>query len=81
LDDGGGAGARGYQLSRHAACGGEAGYQQAFKRMENLDRLTLSVLRAHLGAEQCLNDYLKASGVKRKWFKNKTFWDKTQRAG
>ena len=26
LDDGGGSGARGYQLSRHAACGGEAGY-------------------------------------------------------
>ncbi len=26
LDDGGGAGARGYQLPRHAACGGEAGY-------------------------------------------------------
>src|SRR5438552_912877 len=57
----------------------EEARQKAFKRIENLDELTLAVLRAHLGAEQCLNDFLKASGVKRKWFKDKTFWDKMQK--
>jgi hypothetical protein len=57
----------------------EEARQKAFERIEKMDKLTLAVLRSHLGAEQCLNDYLTANGVKRRWFGKKTFWDKMQK--
>jgi hypothetical protein len=44
-----------------------------------MDKLTLATLRSHLLAEQCMNDYIIASGVKRKWLRKKTFWDKMQK--
>lgn len=47
-----------------------------FERSEKLDALTLSVLRSHLLAEQCMNDYIRANGVKRKWIRDATFDDK-----
>jgi hypothetical protein len=57
----------------------EEARQKAFERIERMDKLTLAILRSHLGAEQCLNDYLTANGVKRRWFRKKTFWDKMQK--
>ena len=44
-----------------------------------MDKLTLSTLRSHLLAEQCMNDYIVASGVKRKWLRKKSFSDKMQK--
>ena len=49
------------------------------ERVEKMDKLTLVTLRSHLFVEQCMNDYIVASGVKRKWFRKKTFRDKIQK--
>jgi hypothetical protein len=49
------------------------------ERIEQMDKLTLATLRSHLLAEQCMNDYIIARGVERKWLSKKTFWDKMQK--
>lgn len=53
--------------------------KEMFERIEKMDELTLATLRSHLLAEQCMNDYIMTSGVKRKWLRKKTFWDKMQK--
>jgi hypothetical protein len=53
--------------------------QEMFDRAQKMDALTLSVLRTHLLAEQCMGDYILASDVKPKWLRKKTFWDKMQK--
>jgi hypothetical protein len=50
-----------------------------FERIEKMDKLTLATLRSHLLVEQCMNDYIIASGVKPKWLNKKTFWQKMQK--
>lgn len=50
--------------------------KEMFARVDNMDKLTLATLRSHLLAEQCMVDYIVASGVKGKWLRRKTFWDK-----
>jgi hypothetical protein len=54
--------------------------QQAKKdmrdRIEKMDKLTLTTLRAHLAAEQSMNDFMLASGVGRSWIKRKKFKEK-----
>jgi hypothetical protein len=57
----------------------EEARQKAFERIEKMDKLTLAVLRSHLGAEQCLNDDVMTNGVKHRWFRKKTFRDKMQK--
>lgn len=57
----------------------EKARKEMLERVEKMDKLTLSTLRSHLLAEQCMNDYIIASGVKRKWLRKKSFWDKMQR--
>lgn len=57
----------------------EKAQKEMFGRIEKMDKLTLATLRSHLLAEQCMNDYIMASGVKRKWLRNKTFWDKMRK--
>jgi hypothetical protein len=49
------------------------------ERVEKMNALTIAVLRSHLLAEQCMNDFLVASGVKRRWLKEATFDDKLQK--
>lgn len=53
--------------------------KELVERIEKMDKLTLAILRSHLLAEQSMNDYIIARGVKRKWLRNKTFWDKMQK--
>ncbi len=53
--------------------------KEMFDRAQKMDALTLSILRTHLLAEQCMVDYILASDVKRKWLRKKTFSDKMQR--
>jgi uncharacterized protein YutE (UPF0331/DUF86 family) len=53
--------------------------QEMFDRAQKMDALTLSVLRTHLLAEQCMCDYILASDVKRRWLRNKTFSDTMQK--
>jgi hypothetical protein len=53
--------------------------QEAIERNEKMDKLTLSILRAHLQAEQTMNEYIVASGFKKKWLYKKRFWDKMQK--
>jgi hypothetical protein len=57
----------------------EKAQKEMFERIDKMDKLTLALLRSHLLAEQCMNDYIVASGVKRKWLHKKTFWDKMQK--
>jgi hypothetical protein len=57
----------------------EQARKEMFERIERMDKLTLATLRSHLLAEQCMSDYIVASGVKRKWLCKKTFWDKMQK--
>jgi hypothetical protein len=49
------------------------------ERIDKMDKLTLATLRSHLVAEQCMNDYIVASGGKRKWLRKKGFSDKMQK--
>jgi hypothetical protein len=53
--------------------------KEMFERIDKMDKLTIAMLRSHLLAEQCMNDYIVASGVKRKWLRKNTFWDKMQK--
>jgi hypothetical protein len=57
----------------------EKAQKEMFERIEKMDKLTFATLRSHLLAEQCMNDYITASGVKRKWLRKKTFSDKIQK--
>jgi uncharacterized protein YutE (UPF0331/DUF86 family) len=57
----------------------EESRKKIIERNERMDALTLSVLRSHLLAEQCMNDLILASGVKRKWIKEATFADKMEK--
>jgi hypothetical protein len=57
----------------------EKARKEMAERIEKMDKLTLATLRSHLLAEQCMNDYIVASGVKRKWLHKKTFWHKMQK--
>jgi len=50
--------------------------QEMFDRAQKMDALTLAILRAHLLAEQCMIDYILATGVKRRWLRKKTLADK-----
>jgi hypothetical protein len=57
----------------------EKAQKEMFERAEKMDKLTLTILRSHVVAEQCMIDYILANGVKRKWFNKKTFWHKMQK--
>jgi len=57
----------------------EKARKEMFERIEKMDKLTIVTLRAHLVVEQCMNDYITANGVKRKWLRERTFWDKMQK--
>jgi uncharacterized protein YutE (UPF0331/DUF86 family) len=50
--------------------------QEMFDRAQKMDALTLAILRTHLLAEQCMIDYILATGIKRRWLRKKTFADK-----
>jgi hypothetical protein len=53
--------------------------KEMLDRNDKMDKLTLAALRSHLVAEQSMNDYIVASGVKRKWLLNKTFSKKMKK--
>jgi hypothetical protein len=57
----------------------EKSRQEMFERVEKMNALTLAVLRSHLLAEQCMGDYLIASGKKPKWVRKQKFWTKIER--
>jgi hypothetical protein len=57
----------------------EKSRQEMFKRVENMNALTIAVLRSHLLAEQCMGDYILASGAKPKWLRKATFFSKMGR--
>jgi hypothetical protein len=57
----------------------EKARKEMLERIDKMDKLTIAMLRSHLLAEQCMNDYIVASGVKRKWLSKKNFWDKMQK--
>jgi hypothetical protein len=57
----------------------EESRKKMFERVEKMNALTIAVLRSHLLAEQCMNDFILASGVKRKWLKKATFDEKLQK--
>jgi hypothetical protein len=52
--------------------------QEMFERAEKLDALTLAVLRSHLLAEQCMGEYIVASGKKPKWVQREKFSTKME---
>ena len=54
----------------------EKARKEMFERIDKMDKLTLATLRSHLLAEQCMNDYIVARGVKRKWLTNENFFAK-----
>ena len=49
------------------------------ERSDKMDKLTLAALRSHLVAEQSMNEYIVARGVKRKWLLNQTFSKKMKK--
>jgi hypothetical protein len=57
----------------------EKSAKEMFERIDKMDKLTLAVLRSHVVADQCMSDYIVARGVKRSWFRKKTFWNKMQK--
>jgi hypothetical protein len=57
----------------------EKARKEMLERNDKMDKLTLATLRSHLIAEQCMNDYIVAHGVKRKWLLKKTFWQKMRK--
>jgi hypothetical protein len=57
----------------------EESRKKMVERVERMNALTIAVLRSHLLAEQCMNDFMLASGVKRKWLKKATFDEKLQK--
>jgi hypothetical protein len=54
----------------------EKARKEMFARIDKMDKLTLATLRSHLLAEQCMNDYILASGGKRTWLRKKGFKEK-----
>ncbi|WP_315795712.1 hypothetical protein [Bradyrhizobium sp. SZCCHNRI3043] len=52
--------------------------QEMIDRAQKMDALTLSILKTHLLAEKCMEDYILASGFKRRWL-NKRFSDKMKK--
>jgi hypothetical protein len=48
----------------------EKAKEEMFERIDKMGKLTLATLHSHLLAEQCMNDYIVASGVKRKWLRS-----------
>jgi hypothetical protein len=56
------------------------GFQQRVaeirERAENMNDLTLSILRNHLKAEQIMNDYITANGVSKRKLRRMKFSDK-----
>ena len=57
----------------------EESRKKMIERVEKMNALTIAVLRAHLLAEQCMNDFILSGGVKRKWLKKATFDEKVQK--
>ena len=57
----------------------EKARKEMLGRNDRMDKLTLATLRSHLLAEQSMNDYIVARGVKRKWLLKKAFWQKMQK--
>jgi hypothetical protein len=57
----------------------EKAHKEMLERVDKMDKLTLATLRSHLVAEQCMNDFITASGGKRKWLRKKNFSDKMQK--
>jgi hypothetical protein len=53
--------------------------QEMFDRVEKMNALTLAVLRSHLLAEQCMSEYIVASGKKPKWVQKQKFSTKMER--
>jgi hypothetical protein len=49
------------------------------ERGENMDDLTLSILRNHLEAEQIMNDYITANGVSKRKLRRMKFSDKMEK--
>jgi hypothetical protein len=52
--------------------------QEMFVRAQKMDALILSTLKTHLLAEQCMNDYMTASGLKKRWIR-KPFSEKMKK--
>ena len=52
--------------------------QELFDRAQKMDVLILSVLKTHLLTEQCMNDYMTAGGLKKRWIR-KRFSDKMKK--
>jgi hypothetical protein len=57
----------------------EKSRNEMIERIEKMSALTLAVLRSHLLAEQCMGDYIIASGTKPKWLRKANFFDKMNR--
>ena len=54
----------------------EKARKEMLEHVDNMNKLSLATLRSHLLAEQCMGDYIVASGVKDKWLRKKPFKDK-----
>lgn len=52
---------------------------EARQRAENMNALTLSILRNHLEAEQIMNDYVTTNGVSKRKLRRMKFSDKMER--
>lgn len=52
--------------------------QEMFDRALKMDALILSILKTHILTEKCMEDYLLASGLKKRWL-NKRFSDKMKK--
>lgn len=57
----------------------EKSRKEMFERVERMNALTLAVLHSHLLTEQCMGDYLIATGKKPKWVRKQTFKNKMER--
>lgn len=56
----------------------EKSRKEMMERVEKMNVLTLAVLRSHLLAEQCMGDYIIASGKKPKWVQKQKFSTKME---
>ncbi|TYL83157.1 hypothetical protein [Bradyrhizobium cytisi] len=52
---------------------------EARQRAENMNALTLSILRNHLEAEQIMNDYITTNGVSKRKLRRMKFSDKMEK--
>jgi hypothetical protein len=57
----------------------EKSRKEMFERVKKMNALTLAALRSHLLAEQCMGDYIIASGKKPKWVRRQKFSTKIER--